>query len=150
MQFLLHLADHLLAHFHQFSFAYIRHIQSYFNHKNASPASINNTNNTFSSYLAPLFCYLILRGSALRASPLRNKHIRAELPYSFHVLLHFFGSSSIPSSSCGTNGPSLLSKITELGSIASSVCHTPLGIFTPYRPSSGQSITLSIMLPSSL
>ena len=83
-------------------------------------------------------------------SSLRDKDISTELPNSFQVFLHFFGSSKIPSSSCGTNGPSLHSKKQLPVSNDSTLCHTPLGIFTPYFPSSGQRTTSSKIDPSSL
>ena len=44
---------------------------------------------------------------------------------------HFFSTFSIPSTSCFTKGPSLHSKMTEFSSMHSSLCHTPLGMFTP-------------------
>lgn len=84
------------------------------------------------------------------------KHIRAKIPQSFHQSYDLFAlhthflSSKIPSTSCGTNGPSLHSNTTLPDSKLSSLCHTPLGISTPYSPSSWDSTTLSITEPSSL
>jgi len=65
-------------------------------------------------------------------------------------LHYFFSTFSIPSTSCSTKGPSLHSKMTLSGSSGSIVCHTPFGMFTPYRPSSLHSTTSSIIEPSSL
>ncbi len=79
-------------------------------------------------------------------------------------LHYFFSTFSIPSTSCSTRstlsrsfelaslekGPSLHSKMTLFGSSGSIVCHTPFGMFTPYRPSSLHSTTSSIIEPSSL
>lgn len=56
----------------------------------------------------------------------------------------------MPSISCGTNGPSLHSKMTETDSMDSSLCQTFLGISTPYTPSSWLKTILSMTLPSSL
>ena len=78
--------------------------------------------------------------------------------------IYYLLTDRIPSTSCSTrstsgrsfelasleNGPSLHSNMQLPGSIASSLCHTPLGIFTPYRPSSAHSITSSIIVPSPL
>ena len=69
-----------------------------------------------------------------------------ELNSTFHssfFTFHFFN-SKIPSSSCGTNGPSLHSKMTLPDSSDSNLCHTPFGMFTPYTPSSAHSTTLPI------
>lgn len=65
-------------------------------------------------------------------------------------LHYFFSTFSIPSTSCSTKGPSLHSKMTLFGSSGSIVCHTPFGMFTPYRPFSEHSTTSSIIEPSSL
>ena len=89
----------------------------------------------------------------LNHEPLTINHKEAQphQPYPFSNLLHlFFSTFSIPSTSCSTNGPSLHSNMQLSASIASIVCHTPFGIFTPYRPSSAHSITSSIIDPSSL
>ena len=80
-----------------------------------------------------------------------HKEVQAKCPYPFNNLLHYFFSTfSIPSTSCSTKGPSLHSKMTLFGSSGSIVCHTPFGMFTPYRPSSLHSTTSSIIEPSSL
>ena len=47
------------------------------------------------------------------------------------TIIYYLLTIRIPSSSCGTNGPSLHSKITLPGSKDSSLCHTFLGISTP-------------------
>ena len=86
------------------------------------------------------------------------------VPWQGWQLHHFFSTFSIPSTSCSTRstlsrsfelaslekGPSLHSKMTLFGSSGSIVCHTPFGMFTPYRPSSLHSTTSSIIEPSSL
>lgn len=88
---------------------------------------------------------------APKPSPPRPKQITAKPPNTFQNRFHFFtGISSMPSSSCGTNGPSLHSKMTETDSMDSSLCQTFLGISTPYTPSSWLKTTLSMTFPSSL
>ena len=73
---------------------------------------------------------------------LRHKHIPTKLPNPLQYILDRFhnsvaqcfrdsGSSSIPSTSCGTKGPSLHSKNTLPDSRDSTLCHTFLGMSTP-------------------
>ncbi len=81
---------------------------------------------------------------------LRHKHIPTKLPNPFQYYLDRFHdsvaqdfrnssaySASIPSSSCGTNGPSLHSKKQLPDAKDSTLYHTPLGTFTPNTPSLG-------------
>ena len=82
------------------------------------------------------FLIPIVRSAA--SPPLRNESIRAKLPNSLKILhsqllslIYYLLTMRTPSSSCGTNGPSLHSKKTELDSKHSTLCHTFLGISTP-------------------
>ena len=84
----------------------------------------------FSSLQQSFILFLIL---SMRPAPPRPKEVAAELPNSIHYTLkvNHFATFRIPSASCGTNGPSLHSKITLSGTSDSRLCHTPLGMSTP-------------------
>jgi len=90
-----------------------------------------------------------------------HKYEPTKLPNPFQYILERFHSSvaqhfrdsdtsSTPSTSCSTNGPSLHSNTTLPLSRLSSLCQTPLGMSTPKRPSSAQRTTSSMIEPSSL
>lgn len=66
--------------------------------------------------------------SAAQTGMIKTPTERLRKPSIFHSSLF---TSSIPSSSCGTNGPSLHSKKQLPDSSDSTLCHTPLGISTP-------------------